>query len=81
MSVEQLSAEAVSNPGNLGNQGNNNSGKKPMLLSNPLFIASDEGVSNQFADDDEHARSSDDDDFEGNQAKMQAVVDQMTDED
>ena len=45
-SVEQLSAEDI------GKQGNN-SGKKPLLLSNPLFIASDEGHSNQFADDDE----------------------------
>ena len=73
VSVEQLSAEALSNPGIVGNCGSN-SGEKPGLLSNPLFIASDEGHSNQFQED-EQDRASDDEDFEGNEANMQRVVD------
>ena len=77
ISAEQLSAEAISNPGKVGN---GNSGEKHALLSNPLFIASDEGHSNQFAEEEQN-RASDDEDFEGNEANMQRVVDQMTDED
>ena len=73
---DQLSTEAISNPGLVGK--GSASGEKTGLLSNPLFIASDEGHSNHF---EEGARASDDEDFAGNEANMQRVVDQMTDED